>query len=282
MRSTAWDDKSPHMENYWRGFIAAAEYSWSPNGRSLPEYDAAWLQREFGISMPDYVSFNTQLRKGSVLWYEALFKKGNLLDDDNALQSLKRVEHWLPPLEGQENIKFDYTSKLIGLPDLKSPGTWSQKYRDRLDRSVAEIDQYPALSKRLKDLYDHSRRNKYYWSLSLALYNFQVSTPRLLLALKQADSPDKGQQKAGIEEVKKALREFQKNWSALQSAYSQTRFISYPDNYIPDRYFHLASQREDLSWMIQAQELYHGMINKWLQDQWQDAASTTVTKKRIK
>ena len=24
MLCTAWDDKSPHMENYWRGFIAAA------------------------------------------------------------------------------------------------------------------------------------------------------------------------------------------------------------------------------------------------------------------
>jgi len=45
---TAWDDLSPHMENYWRGFIAAAEYSWSPSGRTLEEYDSAWLQREFG------------------------------------------------------------------------------------------------------------------------------------------------------------------------------------------------------------------------------------------
>lgn len=267
MLCTAWDDKSPHIENYWRGFIAAAEYSWSPNGRSLQEYDAAWLQREFGISMPDYLSFNEQLRKGSVLWYEALFKKGNLLDDDNALLSMKRVEHWLPPLAGQENIPFDYNSKLIGLPDLKSPGSWSQKYKDRLDKSAAEINNYAALTGKLKDLYNNSRRNKYYWSLSLALYNFQIATPRLLLALKKSDSPDKAQQKTGIDEVKKALSEFQQDWSALQSVYSQTRFISYPDNYIPDRYFHLASQREDLTWMIQAQELYHGIINKWLQNQ---------------
>ncbi len=49
MLCTAWDDKSPHMENYWRGFIAAAEYSWSPEGRSPVEYDKAWLQREFGL-----------------------------------------------------------------------------------------------------------------------------------------------------------------------------------------------------------------------------------------
>jgi len=26
----------------------------------------------------------------------------------------------------------------------------------------------------------------------------------------------------------------------------------------------LASQREDLSWMIQAEQLYYGMIDKWL------------------
>jgi hexosaminidase len=56
-------------------------------------------------------------------------------------------------------------------------------------------------------------------------------------------------------------------WEAVQSVYSETRFIAYPSDYIPDRYFHLASQREDLSWMIQAQELYEGMIKKWLQNQ---------------
>jgi hypothetical protein len=62
------------MENYWRGFIAAAEYSWSPNGRTLEEYDAAWSQREFGISLSDYTNFNDKLRSGSVLWYEAFFR----------------------------------------------------------------------------------------------------------------------------------------------------------------------------------------------------------------
>ncbi len=265
MLCTAWDDKSPHMENYWRGFIAAAEYSWSPNGRTLEEYDEAWLQREFGISIPGYTNFNAQLRKGSVLWYEAFFKKGNLFDDDNALQSMKHVEHWLTPLEGQENKHLDYTTKLIELPDLTSPGSWSQKYKDRLSRSVIEINNYTAVVQKLKELYNTSRRNKYYWKLSLALYDLQITAPRLLLALKQSDSPDKAQQKTGIEEVKKALINFRQAWEEVLAVYGQTRFVSYPTNYIPDRYFHLASQREDLTWMIQAEELYEGMIKKWLQ-----------------
>ncbi|MEP7374312.1 MAG: family 20 glycosylhydrolase [Chitinophagaceae bacterium] len=267
MLCTAWDDKSPHMENYWRGFIAAAEYSWSPNGRTLEEYDVVWLQREFGLSLPGYTKFNDQLRSGSVLWYEAFFKNGNLLDDDNALQSMKQVEHWLKPLEGRENTAFDYTTKLIELPDLKSPGSWSQKYKDRLSQSASQINNYTAVAQKLKELYNSSSRNKYYWSLSLALYNLQASAPRILLALKKTDSPGKAQQKSGIEEVKNALMQFREAWEEVQSVYSQTRFIAYPSNFVADRYFHLASQREDLTWMIQAEELYEGMIKKWIQSQ---------------
>jgi hexosaminidase len=262
MLCTAWDDKSPHMENYWRGFIASAEYSWSPNGRTLEEYDNAWLQREFGISMPDYLNFNNQLRKGSVLWYEAFFRNGDLLSDENALQSLTQLEHWLKPLEGREKTVFDYTSKLIELPDLKSPGSWSQKYKDRLDRAVIEINNYKNLSERLTELYNTSKRNRYYWSLSKALYDLQSNTPKMLLALKEYDSGDKVQQQSGLVNLKTAMNDFQKVWAEVLSVYGQTRFVSYPANYIPDRYFHLASQREDLTWMIQAQEMYFGMIEK--------------------
>ena len=264
MLCTAWDDKSPHMENYWRGFIAAAEFSWNPDGRTLEEYDNVWLQREFGISFPYYLSFNNQLRRGSVLWYEALFRHGSQMDEENALQSLPQIEHWLPPVEGREKIQFDYTSKLIELPDLNSPGTWSKKYKNLIDRSLVENNSYKELSDRLIELYNKSRRNRYSWSLSIALYNLQSAIPDLLLAMKESDSPDKIQQHAGLEDVKKAIKKFQEAWKELENVYEQTRFISYPPNYVPDRYFHLASQREDLTWMIQPEQLFFGMIEKWL------------------
>jgi hypothetical protein len=264
---TAWDDKSPHMENYWRGFIATAEYSWSPNGRTLEEYDNAWLQREFGISMNDYKEFSEKLRKGSVLWYEAFFRNGDLFSDENALQSMSRIEHWLPPLDGQEEKHSDYTTKLIDLPDLNSPGYWSAKYKERLDRARVEVDHYKALSGRLVELYNASKRNRYYWSLSLALYNLQMTTPKVLLALKEWDHASIDSKKTGLEKVKKALQEFQQAWTNVEAVYSQTRHISYPAGYVPDRYFHLASQRENLSWMIQPEEIYFGMIEKWIQNQ---------------
>lgn len=264
MLCTAWDDKSPHLENYWRGFIAAAEYSWSPDGRSLEEFDNVWLQREFGLSVPDYLTFNNTLRRGSVFWYEALFKHGSQLDEENALQSLPQVEHWLPPVEGRENIQFDYTSKLIELPDKNSPGTWTTKYKGILERAQTEKNSYSELSGRLSELCKKSCRNRYYWTLSASLYNLQSTLPGLLLALKESDTADSAMRKEGLIDVRKSLEVFKKAWSDLENVYGETRFISYPANYVPDRYFHLASQREDLTWMIQPEELYFGMIEKWM------------------
>jgi hexosaminidase len=264
MLCTAWDDKSPHMENYWRGFIAAAEYSWHPNGRTLDEFDAAWLQREFGLQLPDYKSFAAQLRKGSELWYGALYKKGNFFDDDNTLLSLKRVEHWLKPLAGQEFVQFDYTTKLIGLPNLTAPGTWSAQYKDKLAESAAEVAACNATVARLQQLYNSAARNRYFWGLQLAMYQFQTCTPRLLLALQQTDSPGKAQQQAGLQQVRQALATYDQAWANLQAVYSITRHINYPAGYLPDRYFHTASQREDLTWMTQAQDLYHGMVREWM------------------
>jgi len=257
MLCTAWDDKSPHMENYWRGFIAAAEYSWTPDGRTLEQFDNAWLWREFGLSVSDYQSLHNKLREGSEFWYRALFKKGGMLDEDNALQSLPRLEHWLPALAGQENVVFDYTTKLIGLPAKNSPGSWTEQYKDRIEKAENLIIQYPEISNRLNELYNSSKRNRYYWELANALFEFQMTAPILIIALRDSDRPG-----ANSEEVKKARANFREKWEDLNRVYSKTRFTTYPSKYVPDRYFHLASQREDLTWMIQAQELLFGKIEK--------------------
>lgn len=98
------------------------------------------------------------------------------------------------------------------LPDLKSPGLWSQKYKDKLGKSVIEMNNYTDVVLKLNDILNSTRRNNYYWNLSLALYNFQTATPRLLLALKQSDSRDKTQHEKGIEQIQQAMTEFHRSW----------------------------------------------------------------------
>jgi hypothetical protein len=186
------------------------------------------------------------------------------MDDENTLESLPQVEHWLPPVEGREKIQFDYTSKLIELPDRNSPGVWSKKYEKLLSRALTEKNNFQALSVKLEDQINNSKRNRYYWTLSLSLYRLQSTIPDLLLALHESDSNERGLQRKGREDVKIAVDKFQKCWKEVENVYGETRFISYPPDYIPDRYFHLASQREDLTWMIQPEELFIAMIQKWL------------------
>ena len=267
MLCTAWDDKSPHMETYWRGFIASAEYSWSPDGRTLDEYDIAYLQREYGVSIPDYTNLYGMIREAAVFWGKAFNREGSRKDMGNALLILPGVAHFLPPKEQKEPEKIDFTERLIELPDLQNPGSWSKKYEQRLSEAVLLIDKYQYTSKVLDSLYCCSERNRYHWEVFSVINDFQIVAPRLLLALKQCDSDSKAQQLIGAEKVRFTLTEFDKAWEDLQTVYGKTRFISYPSNYVPDRYYHFASQREDLTWMIQVEELFHQMINRWMEEE---------------
>jgi hexosaminidase len=264
MFCTAWDDDSPHLETFWRGFIASAEYSWSPNGRTLDEYDEAYLQREYGASFPHYTHLYGKLRRGAAFWEKAFNREGIRGDLENALFELPGLAHWMPPKDPNAPVKTDFSDRLIELPDVQNPGSWSKEYEQRLSEAVLILDDYQATSKVLDSLYNCSTRNRYHWELFAAMNDFQVMAPSLLLALKQCDVKDRDQQLAGTEKVHNTLTEFERAWENLQIAYGQTRFLSYPSNYVPDRYFHFASQREDLTWMIQVEEQLHVMINSWI------------------
>lgn len=260
MLCTAWDDKSPHMENYWQGFVAAAEYSWAPNKKTLEDLDKVWAMKEFGIAIPEWTSLHASLRYGSELWYEALFENGTWMDDDNMLQSLKQVEHWLKPVKDREKIQMDYGTKIITLPDKTQPGEWTAKYKPKLDKAEQVVKDYPKLIRKLQELQNTSTRNTYFWQLAAALCRFQTATPDLLLVLKKADNGDPLFQPELLES---AIQELQASFEHLCKVYSETRFIVQPKGFVQDRYFHSASQREDLTWMTQAQELFLQKITRW-------------------
>lgn len=264
MLCTAWDDKSLHMETYWHGFVAAAEYSWSSGKRSLDQFDKAYLQREYGLNMPDYKTFYGKLKRAAEFWESTFIKKGKRTDLLNTLFNLPGLAHWLPARKPGTPLKTDFTDLLIGLPDKKNPGNWKKLYSDRLEEAAAILKEYDSTSKELNELYDQSKRNRYHWQVFSALNDFQITAPRLMLALEQCDTSDPVTWKLGVDAVENALTRFDLAWGNLKAIYSKTRFISYPVNYVPDRYFHFASQREDLTWMIQVEELFHKEIKQWM------------------
>ncbi len=263
MLCNAWDPRSPHFETFRRGRIAAAEYSWNPDARTLEEYDIAYLQREYGISLQNYSNLYGKLREKTVFWEEAFNKEGSRQDPKNALFNLPGIAHYDPPIKPKGD-RTDFTGLLLELPDLQRPGTWSEKYSERLKQAVHFEENYKAIADTLKTLYNNSRRNRYHWEIFMVQHDFISTVPHLLLALEQCDTFDIAAQKTGLENVREAIREFDRSWENLNSVYSKTRFISYPDDYVPDRYYHPATQREDLTFLIQVEELFHEMINEWM------------------
>ncbi len=265
MLCTAWDDLSPHFETYWRGFIASAEYSWSPEGRSLEEFDKAYIQREYGFEEDDYMRSYALLTDAASFWSSAFVKIGDRTDIENALINLPGLAHWIPEAEKEkQKKKTDFSDILIELPDPKNPGKWTELYKVKLAGAEKILDGYPMTSKTLDEFYVKAERNKYHWELFKALNDFQITAPELLIALKQCDTTDQDRLSECKLKIQEALDGFDVAWENLKSVYSETRFIAYPDNYVPDRYFHYASQREDLSWMIQDEELIHKMVREWM------------------
>ncbi len=236
MLCTAWDDSSPHMETYWRGLIASAEFSWNPETRSLEEYEEVYLQREFGRECADATYLYADLFRAVSFWNTALCEKGNR----------RRIE------------------KLIDLPDINNLGKWRKKYKGRIEAAEREAESYEAIKAQLASLLRKARRNRYHLKLLSVINDFQVTSAHMLLALRDWDTYSRRERLKGQEKIKLALVEFENAWKKLQDVYAETRFLSYPEDYVPDRYFHMASRREDLSWMIEVEEQLHKRIKDWL------------------
>lgn len=245
MLCTAWDDSSPHMETYWRGFIASAEYSWNATGRNLGEFETAYLQRELGPQCIDANNLYTELSAAVDFWTTGLFEKGS-----------ERVHN---------------PKNLITLPDLASPGTWSKTYAERLQRAAVELNRYEKIAAELSELSRNARRGRYQLEMLTAINDLQVTVPMLLVALQKCDTPDKAAQKQGFKAVREQIKGFEKSWAALMDAYAKARFIKYPDNYVQGPYLdvwpdipYMASIRTDESWLVRAEERFHKQIRDWL------------------
>lgn len=234
--STAWDDASPHMETYWRGFVAAGEFGWSPEGRTLEEYERAYLQRAFGPEWVGATDLYKDLSDACVFWDLAL-RQGTSRRRD---------------------------PKVIDLPDLATPGAWSQKHEERLDRAQQEVEQYARVAPQLGELTKKARRNRYHLELLAAINDFQVTASHLLLALKACDVAEQADRAPAMKEVRRLLDEFDQPWARLQAVYAKTRFLTHPEGFVHDRYHHVASHSTDHSWMVEADKEYHARVREWL------------------
>jgi hypothetical protein len=253
MLCTAWDDSSPHMEMYWHGLIASAEFSWSPTARDLRSFELAYVQRELGPECLSAAGMEERL-SGSTAFRDQAFL-----------------------IEGATKRHFRKARDVIDLPDPAAPGTWTKRHSQRLAEAEKHAPRHDRLARQLAGLLRKARRNRPHLDVLSAVNDLAAaSSPssHILLALRDSDAAGKRRREQGMRRAARALAGFDEAWAHLQEVYSRTRFLAYPKGYVADRapraprrrQYHVAAQREDLTWMVMVEEELCRRVKEWLQD----------------
>jgi len=68
---TAWDDSGLHMETFWLGFIASAEYAWTGDKPGLDEYREKFINSFYGAKANELLMVYDILSTGGRFWHRS-------------------------------------------------------------------------------------------------------------------------------------------------------------------------------------------------------------------
>ncbi len=241
---TAWDDSSPHMEFYWRGWTAHAEYAWSPEGRSVEEFAAAYGQRRFGpagreLARVVHDGLETALNAGDAILRERSGRRG-------------------PFVPGAER------EAVLAMPDPAAPGAWSERHADRLAAARAELEHYQTTAAAFDELTSRATRGRFALRLMSALSDVQACTWRLLLATADCDRQGRG---AAGPRLRAEIERFREAEARFLEIFGETRFLNNPPGYELDQnhHPHLANVRNDPSWIFALESGFCDLAREWLE-----------------
>ena len=238
---TLWDDDSPHFELYIRGIVAFAEYTWAGDRLSKGEIKSAYRHREFSpLASEEAYAFIDLLEQPVAFWNNALAEEGH---DRRYLRTME------DPVG----------TALISLPDRDHPGSWSNRYRDRLDRAAELLEIHDTVASRIRSLQALALRNSYRLEVYDMVNRMSGYTPALLLALETYDQADEGEASAqALSKVEALYNEFYQLRSRLEEVYGKTRVLNKPDGYIldQDHHHHLANQTRSFDWQFTTELLF--------------------------
>lgn len=228
--ATAWGDGSPHLETVWRGFIAQGEYGWNPEARTVPEFNEAHAQREFGLNPADsLLNFINEMENAAFFFDGALVTAG------------RRNPAW-----GTQGFT------LLDLPDKNKPGEWNRKYAEKIAKAREAIKQYEHIQAGIRKAKKQALRNRYTLQVYEQTNNLLVYPSLLITALSKYDNAGEGEKEAAMKELYAVCLQFDTMRKSLEEVYSETRFMVQPDGYIADlnHHNHLASKTNNSDWIF--------------------------------
>jgi hypothetical protein len=238
---TAWDDCSPHFETYWRGFHNFAFFSWNYKHVSADQVHALFRHRFYGPALSNAAfDFQDQLEKALPFWETALITKGD---------------------RNNYHKKFE----LIALPDEQNMGTWSQQYKEKLQRAREEVVRYGLIKDKIGSALQQARRNRFSLELLNGINELQIYPARLLLLIEKYDKATAAEKQG----AKQAVRQYVVNFSTIrqnfEAVFSETRLLSNPPDYLLDQnhHAHLANGTTNSDWMYMYELPMNAKILEW-------------------
>jgi hypothetical protein len=252
----AWDDSDPHFETYWFGFLASAEYGWHGKNHpiSLKQYWEKYIYRFFGPNTTGLYQAFHNLSKRVHFWNTAIIKKGS----GRTKRTYFRTDN--------------PSALLLNLPSTRKvppEGSWAAHFQSLMEKAEKEKKKNTQAIETLMKNMDKVKRNSYNLKVFATLGRFMKADAELVISIgkiaryadqaRVADRSDQSQKV--ISDLNKMAALADSDWSNYKASFNHLEKVwhisRYPKGgkgYVPYRYGHLASQRENLSYLIMAEQ----------------------------
>ncbi len=237
---TAWDDDSPHMELYWRGWMAFGEFSWSPEKRTDQQFQDLFLHRIAGVEDAEELNVIDLLEQGMNFWDTALLKKG----------ISRNVCH--------ENTR----NGLIDLPTKETRGAWLEENKSRIVQAKAAMNSSRAFRAWSARHQVEATRGRYYVELTGALNELPRWSSWAVFAVSQWCEDPSAKNEAAVRSL---VDQFEEARDEYLEVFQQRRHLDNPGIYKLDQnhHNHQANWSNGPDWMTKIEELFVEKIKAW-------------------
>lgn len=233
--AAAWDDSGLHCETFWLGWVTVTQYGWTPEGPSVAQSIADFMDVFYGLGNQDMVGIYRAVMEGA-RFYESS------LDRVPATRLKPTYGSWAG--KGRDTTRIDFTIEPPALPfsydeRLIAETRFGRLYADRLKEAPAigrKLDQaIAALQGKLGSV----TRNRYNVEVLLSIAYFERhfvdmllslrQTEQLLLDASQALSEDGNQEALSLlvrahSSVKSILHERSTMWASFKAVWEKSRY----------------------------------------------------------
>ncbi len=257
----AWDDGGLHNETFWLGWVAGAEYGWSPGVPSPEEYIAKFMRLFYGPEAREMVEVYHLLGECSAFWHTSW-------DRVPAKRGPSYYRRFHP--------RHDRALSLPRVPDalrLNNEPYWGKHYAELLEGAKEQQVRLARLTELLMDNMARVSRNRYNLEVLLSVARLLEHHVRMLKSLAGVEEMlNHARQvyvntdfdialnhlRSAADAVKDIIKDRENTFRALQAVWEKSRLpkgMSVGDkkfiHVLDDTKYHTANRTPDLSYLIE-------------------------------